>query len=53
MPMVYGSSLIRYPDWMLAHCSPSSGWVPGGNGGEIKAVRKGTGYLTSYADGSG
>ena len=25
---------------MLAHCSPSSKWVPGGNIGEIKAARK-------------
>ena len=35
------------------HCSPSSIRVPGGNTGEIKAERKGTGHPTSYADGSG
>ena len=38
---------------MLAHCSPSSKWVPGGNTGEINAVKKGTGHPTSHADGSG
>ena len=31
---------------MLAHCSPSSKWVPGGNTGEIKAARKGAGHPT-------
>ena len=38
---------------MLAHCSPCSEWVPGGNTGEIKAARKGTGHLTAFVDGSG
>ena len=38
---------------MLAHCSPSSKWVPGGNTGEIKATRKGTGHHTPNADGAG
>ena len=38
---------------MLTHCSPTSEWVPGGKTGEIKLERKGTGYLTSYADGPG
>jgi len=38
---------------MLAHCSPSSKWVPSGNTGEIKAERKGTGQPTSHADGLG
>ena len=38
---------------LLAHCSPSSKWVLGGNTGEIKAARKGTGHLTSHVDGSG
>jgi len=38
---------------MLAHCSPSSEWVPGYNIGEIKAARKGPGYSTPYANGSG
>ena len=42
MRKVYGSSPTRCPDGMLAHCSPSSKWVPGGNTGEIKAARKGT-----------
>ena len=41
------------PDRTLAHCSPSSKWVPSGNTGEIKAARKGTGHPTSHADGSG
>ena len=49
----YGSSPTRCPDLMLAHCSPSSKWVPGGNTGEIKAARKGTGHPSSHADGSG
>ena len=38
---------------MLAHCSPSSKWVPGGNTGEIKAARKGIGHPTLHANGSG
>ena len=38
---------------MLAHCSTSSEWVPGGHTGEIKAARRGTGHPTSHADGSG
>ena len=38
---------------MLAYCSPSSERVPGGNSGEIKAAREGTGHPTSHADGSG
>ena len=38
---------------MLAHYSPSSEWIPGGNTEEIKAARKGTGHPTSHADGSG
>ena len=38
---------------MLAHCSPNREWVPGGNTGEIKVARRGTGDPTSYADGSG
>ena len=53
VPKVYGSSPNRCPDLMLAHCSPSSKWVPGGNTGEIKEARKGTGHPTSHADGSG
>ena len=33
---------------MLAHCSPSSKWVPGGNTrGKLKAARKGTGHPIS------
>ena len=40
-------------DWMLAHCSHSSEWVPYGNTGEIKAVKQGTGHPNSHADGSG
>ena len=40
-------------DCILAHCPRSSEWVPSGNTGEVKVVRKGTGYHTSYADGSG
>ena len=38
---------------MLAHCSPSSEWVPGGNTKETKTVRKGTGHPTSHANGPG
>ena len=38
---------------MLAHCSLSSEWEPGGNTGEIKAARKGTGHPTLHIDGSG
>jgi len=37
---------------MLAHCSPSSEWAPGGNSVEVKVARKGTIHPTSYADGS-
>ena len=37
-PQAYG--------WMLAHCPPSSEWGPGGNTGEIKVARKGTGHPT-------
>ena len=37
---------------MLAHCSSSSEWVPGGNTGEITATRNGTGRFTSDANGS-
>ena len=33
--------------WKLALCPPSSKWGPGGNTGEIKAARKGTGHPTS------
>ena len=33
--------------WTLAHCPPSSEWGPGGNTGEMKAARKGTGHPTS------
>ena len=29
---------------MLAHCSPSSEWVPVGNTGEIEAARKEAGF---------
>ena len=36
---------------MLAYFPPNGKLVPGGNIGEIKAVRKGTGHLTSHADG--
>ena len=36
MRKVYGSSPTRCPDWTLAHCLPSSIWVPGGNTGEIR-----------------
>ena len=36
---------------MLAHCSSSSELVPGGNTGEIKGARKGTGHPNSHADG--
>ena len=50
---VYGSSPTRCPGCMLAHCSSSSKWVPGGDTGEIKAARKGTGHPTSNADDSG
>ena len=35
---------------MLARCSPSSKWVPGGNTGEIQAARKETGHPISHAD---
>ena len=38
---------------MLAHYSPKSEWVPGGNTGEIKVARKGTGNPNSHADGLG
>ena len=39
-----------------AHASRLEGlqlepWIPGGNTGEIKAARKGTGHPTSHADG--
>ena len=37
----------RANGWTLAYCSPGSEWGPGGNTGEIKAVRKGTGHPTS------
>ena len=50
---VFVSSPTRCPDGMLAHCSPSSEWLPGCNNGEIKAARKGTGHPTPHADGSG
>ena len=53
MRKVYGSRPTRCPDWTLAHCSPSSKWVPSGNTREIKAARKGTGHPTSHTDGSG
>ena len=33
----------------LAHYPPSSEWGPGGNTGEIKAARKGTGHPTSQS----
>ena len=33
---VYGSSLTRGLHWILAHCSPSSEWAPGGNTGGDK-----------------
>ena len=36
----YGSNPARWPDRMLAHCSPSSKCIPGGNTGEIKAGGK-------------
>ena len=36
----------RANGWTLAHCPPSSDWVPGGNTGGIKALRKGTGHPT-------
>ena len=32
---------------MLAHCSPSSEWVPGASTGGMKVARKGTGHPTS------
>ena len=35
--------------WTLAHCPPSSELKPGGNTGEIKATRKGTGHPTSQS----
>ena len=50
---VCGLIPIRGLGGKLAHCSPSSEWVPGGNTGVIEAARKGTGRPTSYADGSG
>jgi len=50
---VYGSNPTRCPDLMLADCSPSSKWIPGGNTGEIKAARTGTDHPTLNADGSG
>ena len=43
----------RANGWTLAQCPPSNEWGPGGNTGEIKAARKGTGHPTSKADGSG
>jgi len=49
MLMVYGSNQTKCPDLMLAHCSASSNWVPGGNTGETKVGRKGTGHPTSHA----
>ena len=39
----------RASGWMLVYCSPSSAWGPGGNIGEIKATRRGTGYPTSQS----
>ena len=53
MRKVCVSSTTRCLDLTLAHCSPSSTWVPNGNTGEIKAARKGTGHPNSHADGSG
>ena len=38
---------------MLPHCSPSIKWVPGGNTGEIKVAKQGTGHPTSCANSSG
>ena len=44
--LVFTSTIpSRCPDWMLAHCSPSSKWVPGGNCGETKE-RNWPPYLT-------
>ena len=43
----HGSDPPRPNGWTLAHCPPSSEWGPGGNTGEIKAARKGTGHPTS------
>ena len=44
-------TMVRDPPrangWTLAHCPPSSEWGPGGNTGEIKAARTGTGHPTS------
>ena len=44
-------SAVRHPPrtigWKLAHCPPSCKRGPGGNTGEIKAARKGTGHPTS------
>ena len=38
----------RVSGWVLAHCPPSGEWGPGGNTGEIKAARKGTGHPTLH-----
>ena len=34
---------------MIAHCSPSSEWVPGNNAVKIKVAKARTDYPTSYA----
>ena len=39
----------RANGWLPTHCPPSSKWVPGGNTGEIMAVRKETGHPTSQS----
>ena len=53
MPKTTVRDSPRTNGWTLAHCPPSSEWGPGGNTGEIKAARKGTGHPTSKADCSG
>ena len=35
--------------YFYQYSSPSSKWVPGGNTGEIKAARKGTGHSASQS----
>ena len=45
----HGSSSTSSNGWIPAHYPPSSEWGPGGNTGEIKAARKGSGHPTSQS----
>ena len=49
MPKTTVRDLPRTNGWTFAHCPPSSQWGPGGNTGEIKAARNGTGHPTSQS----